>query len=145
METTSQVQGKKKQKRSPPVEPDSEPEPEPEPEEPLQPGQCPECFYAPCIAVQNADVPFLGDGAAASPYNSAIRNGLYRRFWALMDNTGGWDFPQYKAKKIRLGGIGRGILNHRRQVMPGCVTALLRGKYPNPQDMPYQGHHWTGF
>ena len=103
--------------------------------------QCAECFYAPCIAQQNQGVGWLGSGANPCIGNSAIRRGLYKRFWTTICNTGGWSKPQYVAKKAAQTGRNN-VVMIQRDIMPQCVLDLCRGKYPNPSGIPYMGHKW---
>ena len=103
---------------------------------------CPHCFYNPCIAADNEHAHWMGDGAPPSNNNSITRKTLYRTFCATIGNTGGWQNPQYLAKKIAQGGTDT-VVFHKREIIPQCVLNLCRQKYPNPKDKPYTGCQWS--
>ena len=94
--------------------------------------RCPCCFISPCIAYSNRAARWIGLGRPANMENPSIRKQIYRRFWKIMANNGGWHIPEYMEKKIRIGG-GDWVLTHRRELMPECVTSLARQLYPNPK------------
>ena len=79
---------------------------------------------------------WMSDGAPPSNNNSITRKTLYRKFWATISNTGGWQKPQYLAKKIVQRGTDT-VVFHKRDIIPQCVLNLCRQKYPNPKDKPY--------
>lgn len=107
----------------------------------LEEGQCPDCFLGPCIVERNREAPWIGPGQAPSDHNSGIRKSIYKRFWRCIANLGGWNLPQYVARKRRVAG-GDWAKYHQREVMPDCVLGYVRGKYPNPPSVPYMGHYW---
>ena len=102
--------------------------------------KCVFCFLSPCITLHNAEA-IVGAGQAASDRNPPIRKQLYRRFWHIIDNVGGWNTPQYLRKKAETGGQTN-IVQHRREIMPECVLKIVRQKFPNPAGKDYMGHHW---
>jgi hypothetical protein len=101
-------------------------------------GACPLCFLKPCIVVQNQNATFLGRGNVPSAQNPAIRRDIYKRFWRMIANSGGWHKAEYIHRKITLGAP----VNHKREVMPECVLKKCRGMYPNLPSQPYMDHLW---
>lgn len=129
----------KKSKKLPANDPPQDPDPAPGGhEEPLEEGTCLHCFYKPCVTIMWADN--VGPGARPSDRNASERKGLYKKFWGMMSNTGGWTKPQYLRKKVALG--GRHVVKHRRDIMPKCVLDLCKGRYPNPEGRDYMDHKW---
>ena len=126
--------------------PDNPPSPDPEDGDPENDvGQnmgCPFCFLNPCIVNQCRNAHWIGPGQAPSDHNPAIRKTIYYRFWSAVANLGGWNMPQYLAKKVRIGGGVPGIVYHKREIMPDCILKFVRSMYPNPQSVPYLGHRW---
>ena len=108
----------------------------------VQAGACPFCFLAPCIVTICNNAHWIGPGQNPSEHNPAIRKGIYYRFWSAIANLGGWNLPQYIVKKTAHGGGDPAIVYHRREIMPDCVLKFTRGRYPNPDGIPYMGHHW---
>ena len=103
---------------------------------------CPHCFMTVCVAQANNGAPWLGEGQLPSEHNPPIRKQLYRRFWKIVSNNGGWNIAPYVAKKQRLGGNRPDIVYHEREIMPDCILDLVRSLYPNPKGQPYMGHQW---
>lgn len=83
----------------------------------------------------------MGQGAAPSDTNAGIRKSLYRRFWSVISNTGGWRKKKYEEKKA-LAMNREGAVITKREIMPQCVLKLCRSKYPNPSGRPYMDHMW---
>ena len=88
---------------------------------------CPYCFMETCVATMPSD--WLGPGQPACDANSGVRKTMYKRYWQLIDNLGGWNLHLYLAKKQLRGDVG---LVHKRQIMPECVVEKVRQLYPNP-------------
>ena len=59
-----------------------------------------------------------------------------------MNNAGGWNDPRYLAIKVQWANDGEWAIQHRREVMPVCVSTQLRPLYPNPKEKPYMDHMW---
>lgn len=88
-------------------------------------------------------LPYLdGNGQAPCMENIGIRHTLYKHYWKLMDNVGGWVDPRYTAKKARTAGGCELAIGSRREIMPMCIVKKLRGLFPNPDSVPYVGHRW---
>ena len=74
-------------------------------------------------------------------------------FWSTVDYRGGWQEPDYLAKKIReLQRAGYGdektvwvtaLGSVQREIMPQCVLSLVQSLCPNPPGQPYTGHRWN--
>jgi hypothetical protein len=92
--------------------------------------------------VSNEQARWLRHGQHPSIHNSAIRRAIYRWFWQVIDNLGGWRIQEYVSYKIALAHGDESIVYHQREVMPNCVVKLVRGKYPNPSGVPYMEHKW---
>ncbi|CAH1242322.1 Hypp6577 [Branchiostoma lanceolatum] len=128
-------------------QPNMPPDPTPGPSVPnIQDGECASCFLQPCVAEYYAGR--IGQPRALlhrhrpHPKNSGTRKGKYRQFWKQINKKGGWKDPRYLAlKEQRMRTDGVDIV--KREVMPDCVTALVRDCYPNPSTMPYLGHRWN--
>lgn len=101
--------------------------------------RCPFCFLNPCVAQAHQHV--CGEGQAASDNNPPIRKGIYRRFWSIINNLGGWNLQCYTHKKLQEAQLAN-VVYLKREIMPECVIELVRGLYPNPFGQPYMGHKW---
>ena len=101
--------------------------------------ECPHCFCQPCVTAKEQK--WLGVGQAPSRHNPGLRRVMYKDFWRLIDRSQGWKDPRYLQKKknsLR----NRDMVFTRREMMPKCVLAKVRGLYPNPPGVPYVGHRW---
>lgn len=104
-------------------------------------GECLFCFCLPCVATCKQK--WLGSGQPANIRNSAIRKRLYKKYWTMMSTRNAWRHPLYIQKKTRTLSIDNPCtVNIQREIMPECILDLVRGLYPNPNGIPYQGHHW---
>ena len=83
--------------------------------------------------------------------NTGIRKSKYKKFWTLIQRYGGWNNPHYLRKKITLLRQSRHMNEDEswitmgrelRDIMPECVTELVRSIYPNPENVSYMGHRW---
>ena len=120
-----------------PESPDLDPNPDQSAGE--NPSECEHCLQDPCITGHQHD--FLGPGQPPSDLNSCIRKNIYRRYWKVMQNVGGWTDPRYLRRKVQIAG-GEWAVYHRREVMPKCVLLQARELYPNPASIPYMDHLW---
>ena len=101
--------------------------------------RCPMCFMEPCVTESQRHLG--GSGQEPSDYNPSIRKGIYRRFWSVIDNLGGWQIDLYTTKK-REEAHRHNIVYMKREIMPECILTFVRGLYPNPAGQPYMGHKW---
>ena len=68
---------------------------------------------------------------------------LYKKYWGFLDRRQAWRHPAYLRRKNMLllqENSDRVVV--QREVMPGCVTHLVRDLYPNPEGIPYMGHNF---
>ena len=108
--------------------------------------ECPLCLCRPCIThEQNRQRYWPQQQQPANRINNRERRLLYKKFWTMLYHRRVWRDARYLARKEEaLGRDGRrqNFIWHRRDIMPNCVTTLVRQWYPNPQTIPYMGHMW---
>ena len=105
--------------------------------------ECQHCYCTPCVTTFPQG--WLGNGQQARPGNNLIRKDRYKKFWSMLKTRGAWLDERYLLKKercLREDGLNPDTVFTLREVMPLCVLALVRGLYPNPVSVPYQGHNW---
>ena len=94
---------------------------------------CDFCLQRACITL-SAFRP-MGRGAARIT-NHTKRRKDYRWFWRTLKDCGLWENPTYLARKQELGCM----IDDVREVMPHCVIKDVCDRWPNPPNVPYQGH-----
>lgn len=94
---------------------------------------CVFCLRMPCIT-RSAFKP-MGRGTARMT-NHTKRRKDYKWFWRTLKDCGLWENPSYLARKQELGCM----IDDVREVMPHCVVKDVRDRWPNPANVPYQGH-----
>ena len=94
---------------------------------------CEFCLQTPCITL-SAFRP-MGRGEARLT-NHTKRRKDYEWFWRTLKDCGLWGNPTYLARKQELGCM----IDDVREVMPHCVIKDVRERWPNPPNVPYQGH-----
>ena len=95
--------------------------------------KCSFCLRGPCITSS----PFKPQGRGnARISNHTKRRKDYKWYWRTLKDCGLWDNPQHLEKKLELGCL----IDDVREVMPHCVIKDVRERWPNPPDVPYQGH-----
>ena len=102
-------------------------------------GACQHCFLKPCITETAATAPFLGNGNPPSAANTGIRKKLYKRFWHMIDNLGGWRKNEYLFIKTV---THNKPAHHQRELMPKCVLTKVRSLYPKTESEEYMNHRW---
>ena len=107
--------------------------------------RCESCFAQPCVTNEDLNEQdwWVGNPEEKSEENSGKRKWKYRKFCSSMRSMGLWKVEEYLAKKTQLmalDGITAG--QTKREVMPDCVTSLVRTWLPNPDHKPYVGHTW---
>ena len=60
----------------------------------------------------------------------------YKWYWKTLKDNGLWDKPTCLNRKQELGCL----IDDVREVMPHCVIKDVRDRWPNPPNVPYQGH-----
>lgn len=94
---------------------------------------CDFCLRAPCITSSE----FKPNGRCdARITNHTKRRKDYKWYWKTLKDNGLWDNPTYLEKKQQLGCL----IDDVREVMPHCVIKDVRDRWPNPPNVPYQGH-----
>ena len=68
---------------------------------------------------------------------------IYKRYWKVMNNAGGWYDPRYLTIKVQWANSGEWAIQHRLEVMLVCVLTQLRTLYPNPKEKPYTDNMWN--
>ena len=113
--------------------------------------ECDKCYLQPCVT--HYEQSWLVKPKQPSGSNRTTRRRMYKKFWSVMDYRGAWQDPRYVSqKKLELQEVG--YLNEntvweaavgtiQREIMPECVLSCVRGRYPNPPNVPYTGHHWN--
>ena len=102
-----------------------------EPAEPIE--ACQFCLQVRCITLS----PFKPQGRSnARITNHNKRRKDYRWYWCTLKDCGLWESPVYLVQKEELGCH----IDDVWEVMPHCVIKDVRGRWPNPPDVPYQGH-----
>ena len=74
--------------------------------------------------------------------NIGIRHHLYKSYWKLIDNSGGWCDLRYLAKKSKELNDCASAAGSRREIMPICIVTELRKMFPNLESVCYVGHEW---
>ena len=78
-----------------------------------------------------------------SVQNSGKRKLKYRKFYSMFRSMGLWANEQYLQKKQLLMTANRITVGRtNRELMPDCVTGLVRVWLPNPDGKQYLGHKW---
>lgn len=94
---------------------------------------CNYCLQPSCITLS----PFKPQGQSnARITNHTKRRKDYKWYWRTLKDCGLWDNPVYQQRKEDLGCH----IDDVREVMPHCVIKDVRGRWPNPPHVPYQGH-----
>jgi hypothetical protein len=108
--------------------------------------ECAHCFCSPCITDEsNRQLWWETTNTDPSEFNSCSRKSAYRKFWTMMLHHNVWNDPRYQDKKTKALQIrrarGRRFVTHghQRDIMPNCVIDLVRGWYPNPENILYMG------
>ena len=94
---------------------------------------CEFCLRSPCIT--QSEFKPVGRGEARIT-NHTKRRKDYKWFWRTLKDCGLWENPTYLARKQELGCM----IDDVREVMPLCVVKDVRERWPNPPNVPYQGH-----
>jgi len=68
--------------------------------------------------------------------NHAKRRKEYKWYWRTLKDCGLWENPTYLQRKEDLGCM----IDDVREVMPHCVIKDVHNRWPNPPNVPYQGH-----
>jgi hypothetical protein len=102
--------------------------------------ECPYCFLDPCITTYRQR--WLGDGQDARAGNNLLRKTIYKKYWKLIGDFGGWNDVRYIDKK-QTSMANEADVIIQREIMPECVLKLVRGLYPNLDGIPYMGHMWN--
>ena len=83
---------------------------------------------------------------APSVHHHKARKEVYKRFWTMMYHRNVWNDPRYVQKKLDALNFDSNRKHHewvhQRDIMPDCVTSVVRTWYPNPKDMQYMDHKW---
>lgn len=108
--------------------------------------KCEHCLCMPCVTnEQNKQQWWIEEPSLPCARNSAQRKEKYKKFWVMLHHRGIWITPEYTARKQeamnRVEGL-RGLVTHRRDIMPNCVIKLVRFWLPNIPGEPYMGHMW---
>ena len=97
---------------------------------------CNYCLQLPCITESEGKAAFLSAHGAPRPQNIVKRYKDYKEFYRMLKRAGLWDNSLYLERKHELGIFIEDV----REVLPNCVVADVRKRWPNPPDMPYKGH-----
>ena len=113
--------------------------------------ECQYCLCRPCITNEcNRQLWWEHHNHEPSDMNSRRRKPIYKRFWTMLYHRGVWLDTRYLDRKSLAlenrryfawsGPRGQG---HPRDIMPQCITSLVRTWLPNPKGRDYMGHRWT--
>ena len=94
---------------------------------------CDFCLQTGCITLSAFKPVGRGD---ARTTNHNKRRKDYKWFWRTLKDCGLWENPTYLARKQELGCM----IDDVREVMPHCVIKDFCERWPNPPNVPYQGH-----
>ena len=97
---------------------------------------CNYCLQLPCITESEGKAAFLSAHGAPRPQNILKRYKDYREFYRMLKRAGLWENSLYLDRKHELGIFIEDV----REVLPNCVVADVRKRWPNPPDIPYKGH-----
>lgn len=108
--------------------------------------ECPHCFCRPCITNErNHQMWWKSECEPPSRRNSSLRKEKYKFFWTMLFHRGVFQDPRYKSRKLEIMHQNprlRGVVCHRRDVLPSCVLETVRRWLPNLKNVPYMGHRW---
>lgn len=94
---------------------------------------CDFCLRAPCITSSD----FKPKGRCGARFGNHMKRRIdYKWYWKTLKDNGLWDNPTYLDRKQELGCL----IDDVREVMPHCVIKDVRDRWPNPPNVPYQGH-----
>ena len=68
--------------------------------------------------------------------NHSFRHKDYRKYWKFLKDIGFWETTVYQNWKSAAGLSDDDV----RELMPECVIAEVRKRFPNPPGIPYMGH-----
>ncbi|XP_064389932.1 uncharacterized protein LOC135337855 isoform X2 [Halichondria panicea] len=91
-------------------------------------GACPYCHLSPCVRARPPS--WLIGSAAPNLGNMVKRYKLYRKYYTLLGHLGVWNHPLYMAYKA--------TKTSGKDVLPDCVLTEVRGRFPNPTNVPYR-------
>ena len=97
---------------------------------------CKYCLQLPCITESEGKAAFLSAHGAPRPQNIVKRYKVYKEFYRMLKRAGLWENFLYLERKHELGIFIEDV----REVLPNCVVADVRKRWPNPPDIPYKGH-----
>jgi len=90
----------------------------------------------PCITESEGKAAFLSAHGAPHPQNIVKRYKDYKEFYRMLKRAGLWEDSLYLECKHEQGIFIEGV----REVLPNCVVADVRKRWPNPPDMPHKAH-----
>lgn len=114
--------------------------------------ECAHCLCKPCVTSEsNRQLWWETENSDPANANSALRKPIYKRFWTMMYHRGVWVDPRYLLRKDAAladdpsmhAWSGPRRNGHPRDLMPKCVTSMVRMWLPNPHSKPYMGHKWS--
>ena len=115
--------------------------------------ECLHCFSKPCVTnEQNRQLWWATENQEPSQENNKLRKDKYKRFWTMLYHRRVWNDPRYIDRKLAALGkdtddidevwITNPGLLHKRDIMPKCVTNLVRDWYPKTSSQNYMDHLW---
>ena len=98
---------------------------------------CEFCLQNPCVTTPNDHrAAFLSAYGPPRPRNISNRYRDYREYYKMLKKERLWHNPLYINRKHELGIF----IDDVREVMPNCVVGDVRKRWPNPPEIPYEGH-----
>ena len=79
---------------------------------------------------------FLSAYGPPRPRNISNRYRDYREYYKMLKKERLWHNPLYINRKHELGIF----IDDVREVVPNCVVGDVRKRWPNPPEIPYEGH-----
>ena len=98
--------------------------------------RCSYCLQSPCVVVDPAKHASLFAHGQASARNISKQYRDYQLFYKALKTKRLWSNEEYTARKFELGIYVEDV----HEVMPNCVVADVRKRWPNPDKIPYKGH-----
>ena len=95
------------------------------------------CRSSPCVLSSGTLAARLRTFGQPRMNNHMKQKGDYRSFYTILNRCHLWHDPIYIAWKEALGCYVEDV----REVMPVCVVEDVRKRWPNPDGVPYCGHH----
>ena len=97
---------------------------------------CSYCLQSPCVIVDPAKPTSLFACGEVSARNISKQYRDYKQFYKMLKTKRLWSNEEYTTWKFELGIYVENV----HKVMPNCIFADVRKRWPNPDKIPYKCH-----